>query len=146
MSLPCPVCDKDGFNSRTAQLNHIRLTQDEEHQEFYRRMNEKVDQEDQEDEEDEEDERPKLEESFTDEVNGDLSTDKEEDSDMNVKELTSGTDNNTENPDYVKITDADLEKLVENGVAGDRSEATNLLMSAKKQGFTQVNPENGDLK
>lgn len=147
MSYSCPTgCGYEG--GLTAMMNHLRLKQDNKHTEMYQKFKQKtgdnvdnvdnVDDDNNDNEDIEETERPDLEDSFNESMkSGD---------DMEVKELDSGVEKETENPEYVGIDNVEFDKLVSNGVADDHTECKNLLVAAKKQGYSKINPKNGDLK
>lgn len=147
MSYSCPTgCGYEG--GLTAMMNHLRLKQDEEHTEMYQKFKQKadnsddnVDQEEQEDQED----RPKLEDSFEEEMQEGSEDDGEN---MEVQQLDSGVeeDEEDENPLYKSINKVEFEKLIRNGVAENRKECRTLLLKAQKKGFSEIDPETGDLK
>lgn len=125
-------------------MNHLRLKQDKEHTEMYQKFKQKVDNNDNNEDTEDQEDRPKLKDSFEEEMN-----ESEDDGEnMEVQQLDSGVeeDEDEENPDYESINKVEFEKLIRNGVAENRKKCRTLLLKAQKKGFSEIDPETGDLK
>jgi hypothetical protein len=146
MSYSCPTgCGYEG--GLTAMMNHLRLKQDEEHTEMYQRFKQKVDNsddnEDTEEQEDQED-RPKLEDSFEEEMSEGSEDDGEN---MEVQQLDSGVEEDEDvETDYRPIGEVEFSRLIDNGIAGSKEECKSLLLKAKSEGYSKIDPETGECK
>jgi len=124
-------------------MNHLRLKQDEEHTEMYQKFKQKVDNNDDQKEQEDQEDRPKLEDSFEEEMQEGSEDDGEN---MELQQLDSGVEEEAENPDYESINKVEFAKLIRNGVAENKEECRTLLLKAQKKGFSEIDPETGELK
>lgn len=144
MTYSCPVDDCEYEGRLNSTMNHLRMTQDDDHNELWQRFKQKADKKDGDnvdnDSNDNEEDRPKLEESFEDAI-------QEKDSNgenMEVKQLESGKQ--TESNDFEKLEDLEFSTLKQEFPDKTEKQLAKAVKVAVNNGKTRINLETGDFK